>query len=330
MKRIDVCGMGNGLVDILVRISEQEFSTLGFERGGTRMGNSEEQAVLLERFKNHDALVASGGSVANSTIAVAQLGGKAAYAGCLGDDRYGIHFEGELEHLGVELANHLIANQQTGTVLALITPDGERTMRFNLGVAAHLSPEYVNEEVIAQSKWLFIEGYLFSNPGGAHDAIRKAAKIARSNGCKVAVTFSEAWVVSTFGDPLREIVDQADLIFANETEACAFTGQPTVEAAFETLATKIPGVAVTAGPNGALIALDGQRHRVTAFPCDPIDLTGAGDMFAGAFLYGITNGFSAADAAKAGCYLAREVITRVGPRLASGTKQHWNEALQLK
>ncbi len=327
MKRLDVCGIGNGLVDVLLRISDQEFAALGFERATTRMAETNEQGALLQKFKSHDALVASGGSVANSVIAVAQLGGKAAYMGCLGDDKYGMHFEGELKSLGVELANHLIKNQQTGTVLALITPDGERTMRFNLGVAAHLAPEYINEEIIRQSKWLFVEGFLFSNPGKAHDAIRHAVKIAKAAGTKIAVTFSEAWIVSGFGDILREIVAQADLIFANESEACAFSQKASAQEAFEDLCMKVPNVAVTVGAEGSLVSFDGQKHRIEAFPCKPVDLTGAGDMFAGAFLYGITNGFSASDSGKAGCYLSREVITRVGPRLSSGTKDYWEQSL---
>lgn len=327
MKRLDVCGMGNGLVDILVRVSDKEFESLGFERATTRMTDSAEQAAVLEQLKHHDALVASGGSVANSVIAVAQLGGKAAYMGCLGDDRYGTHFEGELESLGVEIANHLIASQSTGTVACLITPDGERTMRFNLGVAAHLSPDYVNEAVIAQSKWLFVEGFLFSNPGKGQDAIRHAVDLARRHGCKIAVTFSESWVVNTFGDALREIVQQSDLVFANEAEACTFTGAADAKAAFQKLSAQIPSVVVTAGPAGAFVSHEGSQQHIPAFPCNPVDLTGAGDMLAGAFLYGLTNGFSAKDAARAGCFLCREVITRVGPRLSSGTRDYWEQAL---
>lgn len=328
MKRLDVCGIGNGLVDVLLRISDQEFASLGFERATTRMADTDEQGRLLEKFKSHDALVASGGSVANSVIAVAQLGGKAAYMGCLGDDKYGIHFESELRSLGVELANHLIAAQQTGTVIALITPDGERTMRFNLGVAAHLAPEYINEEIIRQSKWLFVEGYLFSNPGRAQEAIRHAVKIAKAAGTKVAVTFSEAWIVTGFGDALREIVAQADLIFANESEACAFSQKANAGEAFEALSGAVPNVVVTVGGEGSLVSFEGKKHRIEAFPCKPVDLTGAGDMFAGAFLYGVTNGFSAAESGRAGCYLSREVITRVGPRLSSGTKDYWNACLK--
>ena len=330
MKRLDVCGMGNGLVDILVRISEQEFTQLGYERGTMRLVEIEEQKVLLERLKQHDAQVASGGSVANSTIAVSQLGGRSTYLGCLGDDRYGIHFKGELEAMGVEIANWLIANQSTGTCVALITPDGERTMRTSLGVCTHLAPEYVNEAAIRDARWLFIEGYLFSNPGGGQDAIRKAVLDARKHGTKVAVTFSEAWVVSGFGAVLREVMPNVDLVFANETEACAYTGTSVAADAFKRLSADVPSVVVTAGAEGAFIAHDDEHVHVPAFPCRPLDLTGAGDMFAGAFLYGITHNMSARDTGRAACYLAREVITRIGPRLAAGTKDYWNQGLAAK
>ncbi len=327
MKRLDVCGLGNGLVDILVRISEEEFAQLGYEKGTMRLVEIDEQKSLLQRLQKHDAQVASGGSVANSTIAMSQLGGRSSYLGCLGDDRYGIHFKGELEAMGVEIANWLIANQTTGTCVALITPDGERTMRTSLGVCTHLAPDYVNETVIRDAQWLFIEGYLFSNPGGGKDAIRKAVADARKHGTRVAVTFSEAWVVTGFGDTLREIMPSVDLVFANESEACAYTNTKSAEEAFKRLSADLPSVVVTAGDRGAFVSHDESSVHVPAFPCRPIDLTGAGDMFAGAFLYGITHEFSPADTGKAACYLAREVITRIGPRLASGTKDYWNQCL---
>lgn len=327
MKRIDVCGMGNGLVDILIRISDEEFASLNYEKATMRLVEREEQMELLERFRHHDAQVASGGSVANSTIAIAQLGGKAAYMGCLGDDRYGIHFKGELEAMGVEIANWLIANETTGTCISLITPDGERTMRTCLAVCNHLSPEYVNAATIQESNWLFIEGYLFSNPGRGQEAIRHAVSSAKKSDCKVAVTFSEPWVVTGFGDALREVVRDCSLVLANEAEACAFTGTSNAESAIHKLSTQLPHAAVTASEKGAYLASDGKIMHVEAFPCTPIDLTGAGDVFAGAYLYGLTHGFSSETAGRGGCYLAREVITRVGPRLTSGTRDYWDQCI---
>ncbi|MBX7144756.1 MAG: adenosine kinase [Oligoflexia bacterium] len=327
MKRYDVCGIGNGLVDILVQVDEQTFARLGFEKGSNQISDEKEQKRILEILGASRAVMASGGSVANSIVAISQLQGRAAYISSLGDDRYGLHFENEFRQFGIELANHLSLGQMTGTVAVAITPDGERTMRFFLGAAACLGPQHVNEEVIAQSKYLFVEGYLFANPASSQEAVRMATKVARSSDCRVALTLSEPWVIQNFGTAIRELLPAVDLLFANEVEACTVTGATNVETAFEKLRTLVPDAVVTAGPRGAFVRFDGQEALVPAFPCRPVDLTGAGDMLAGAFLYGITHGYSAQESARAACYLAREVITRVGPRLSSGAAEYWKEGL---
>lgn len=327
MKRFDVCGIGNGLVDILVQVDDATFSRLGFERGSNQISDEREQRRILDILGAGRAVMASGGSVANSVVAVAQLGGRGAFLSSLGDDRYGLHFESEFRQFGIELPNHLALGQMTGTVAVAITPDGERTMRFYLGAAAALGVEHVNAEVLSQSKYLFVEGYLFANPPASHEAIRLALDHARRNECKVALTLSEPWVIQNFGAAIKPLLPCVDILFSNEVEACTLTGCDTVEKAFEALRSVVPDAVVTAGPRGVFVRFDGQEFLTPAFPCRPVDLTGAGDMLAGAFLYGITHGHAATDSARAACYLAREVITRVGPRLSSGAQDYWREGI---
>src|SRR5215510_4799586 len=148
MKEFQICGLGNAIVDIFLEISEAEFSELGFERGGMRLVDHAEQKALLDRYQTHEPKLVSGGSVANSIIAFSQLGGQAAFIGCVGDDRYGLFYTNEFEELGIDIGNPIIVNEHTGTCVCLITPDAERTMRTCLAVSNHLSARHVEERRI--------------------------------------------------------------------------------------------------------------------------------------------------------------------------------------
>ncbi len=329
MKEFDLCGLGNALVDIFLDLTDEEFAALGFEKASMRLVEQPEQQQLLERFRQREPRLVSGGSVANSTIALSQLGGQAAFLGCVGDDRYGLFYESEFQELGIDIGNPIIVGEATGTCLCLITPDAERTMRTCLAVSSHLSARHVEERRIREAEWLFVEGYLFANPNNGQGAIREAIRLAKRHGTKVAITCSEAFVVSVFGDAFFDALKTADLLFCNASEACAVTGAATAEDAFAKLKDRVPSAVVTAGPHGAYVRHEGVEAHVAAFPCVPKDLTGAGDMFAGSFLYGITHGVAADRAARAAGYLAMKVITQVGARLHHGTRQFWDEALTL-
>jgi sugar/nucleoside kinase (ribokinase family) len=327
MREFQLCGLGNAIVDIFLEVSDAEFAGLGFERGSTRLVEAAEQKALLERFQDRDPRLVSGGSVGNSVIAFSQLGGRAAFVGCVGDDRYGLFYKTELDELDIDVGNPVIVGAPTGTCLVLITPDAERTMRTCLAVASHLAAHHVDEDRLRGSEWLFVEGYLFANPQSGQGAIREALRLARRHGVKVAVTCSEAFIVNVFGDVFREALKQTDLLFCNASEACAVTGAATAEEAFAHLKGLVPSAVVTAGAGGAYVRHAGVEAHVPAFPCEPKDLTGAGDMFAGAFLYGITHGVTPDRAARAACYLAVKVITQVGARLHHGTRHFWEQAL---
>ncbi|HEY7423923.1 MAG TPA: adenosine kinase [Gemmataceae bacterium] len=327
MREFQLYGLGNALVDIFVELSDEEFAALAFERGSMRLVEPAEQKTLLERFEKREPRLVSGGSVANSIIAFAQLGGQAAFLGCVGDDRYGLFYKTEFDELGVEIGNPIVVGQTTGTCVCLITPDAERTMRTCLGVSSHLSAQYVDERRLKEAEWLFVEGYVLANPQTGQGAVREALRLARRHGVRVALTCSEAFVVSQFHGAFFETLDQTDLLFCNAAEACAVTGKANAEKAFAALAGRVSSALVTDGPNGAYVRHGGVEAHVPAFACQPVDLTGAGDMLAGAFLYGISHGVSADRAARAACYLAMKVITQVGARLHHGTRRFWEECL---
>lgn len=326
MKRFHLCGLGNAIVDLIVEVTDPQFAELGFERGTMRLVEADEQSKLLAEFASADPRLVSGGSVGNSTIAFAQLGGKAAFIGVVGDDRYGLHYQSEFEHLNIAMGNPIVMNQTTGTCVALITPDAERTMRTCLGVNTHLSGKHIQADanLIAESAYLFVEGYLFANPSTGQEAIREAVKIAKASGTKIVVTCSEAFIPHVFGEALHSCLAEADLFFCNASEACAVANAHDSQEAFQKMKGIVPNCVVTDGPAGAYIRWNGYEHHVPAFSCTPKDATGAGDMFAGAFLYGVTHGVSPEQAARAANYLAMKVITQIGARLHSGVKDGWH------
>lgn len=326
-KEFDVCGLGNALVDILLELTDEEFGPLGFEKGTMRLVEPNEQKDLLGRFRDHEPRLVSGGSVANSIIACSQLGGRGAFIGCVGDDRYGLHYTDEFQQLAIDFCNQPLVGESTGTCVSIITPDAERTMRTSLAVSSHLAARHVPADRLASSQWLFVEGYVFANPNTGQHAIKEALRVAKGHGVKVAVTCSEAFVPQVFGEAFHAALSQTDLLFCNAPESMAVTAAATPSEAFARLKTLVPGCVVTDGPNGAFVRFGGEEHHVPAFPCEPKDLTGAGDMFAGSFLYGITHSVPPAKAARAANFLAMKVITQIGARLHHGTRSFWDEAI---
>jgi sugar/nucleoside kinase (ribokinase family) len=327
MRDFHVCGIGNALVDIFLDVSDAEFAALGFERASMQLVDASEQKALLDRFHGRELRLASGGSVANSVIALSQLGGRAAYIGCVGDDHYGLFYKTEFDKLKIDIGNPVLVGETTGTCLCIITPDAERTMRTSLAVAGHLNGRHIDAERLKCSEWVFVEGYFFANPENGQAAAREAIRVAKANGTKIALTCSEAFIVTAFGEAFAAALRQADLLFANASEAKALTGTNTAAEAFAKLKDMVPSAVVTDGPHGAYVRHGGVETLVPAFACEPKDLTGAGDMLAGAFLYGITHGIPADWTVRAANFLAMKVICQVGARLHHGTRQYWDQAL---
>ncbi|MCB9030567.1 MAG: adenosine kinase [Deltaproteobacteria bacterium] len=327
MRKYNVLGVGHALVDILVDITDDEFHNISLEKGSMNLVDEVRQEEILAGVQSIDSTLASGGSVANSVIAVSQLGGKAEFCGRLGDDTYGQFFRSEFEQLGIQFKNPLSKGSQTGTCLVLITPDAERTMNTCLAISAELNEHSITKEEIQDAEWLYIEGYLLSEKNTGCVVVERAVEIARECGTKIAVTFSDGFIVDGFRPMLDHVVDNADLVFANHNEAARYTGINDDLKAFEKLKTLVPNVVLTRSEKGVLIHYGGESVDIPAFPCEPVDLTGAGDIFSGGFLYGVTNGYSVADSGKAACYLAMKVITQVGARLHGNLPKFWQEAL---
>ena len=312
-KDLHLFAMGNALVDIQLQISEADFHQLDLRKGGMALVEAQVQKALMDRFEHISAHKCSGGSAANTIIAFSQFGGNAGYGTILGDDHHGTLFSDEFSNLGIELfAPRNVGH--TGTCLVLVTPDAERTLNTALAVNTNFSKDHLSEEAIKRAEWLYIEGYKFSEESGS-EAIDHAVTYAKHHGTKIAVTFSDSFIVEYFGEGLRKVVDQADLIFCNDVEGKAFTGADTPEDAFAALHDRVPNVALTMGDKGSQVKFGNKVHQVEAFATQPIDTTGAGDMYAAGFLYGITHGYSGAEAGALGSYAASKVVAQLGARL---------------
>lgn len=320
MRKFDVYGVGNAIMDLQLRVSDEDLDRFKLVKGGMKLVEVSEQQDIIEYFYAHDVNQASGGSAANTAIAIAQLGGRVGYGCMVGDDGFGKFYQGEMANLGVSLHVKPRERESTGTCVILITPDAERTMNTHLGASSNFGPEHVSEEHIADARWLYVEGYLFSSEKG-QQVVSKAIKVAKRSQTRIAVSFADGFIVDAFREPLSAAVAQADLIFANRNEAAAFAREDDEIRSFAALKSACPNVAMTLHERGARVFYAGEEFFIPAVKTNAIDTTGAGDMFAGGFLYGLTRGWKADKAAELACFLASKVVSQIGPRLNCDVKK---------
>lgn len=314
MKKILLTGLGNALMDLEYKVSDEELAAFGVEKGGMTLTDAERQREMIQALGPRDAHHCSGGSAANTIIAFAQFGGSAAYCSILGDDHYGSYYASEFRDMGILLSAQHVPGETTGSCLVLITPDSERTLNTTLAVNQHFTRQHVQEEVIAASHWLYIEGYKLTDDNGA-EAVDVALYYAKKHGTNVAVSCSDGFIVDVFGDRLRSVLRNTHLVFANEREASALAGEESVDAAYAKLASDFSHVVVTKGANGSRVRWGGVESHAPAYAVDAVDATGAGDMYAGAFLYGVLHGHHPEHAARLASYASSRVVAQYGARL---------------
>lgn len=314
-KDIDLYAIGNGLVDIQFQVSDSDIEELGLPKGEMRQSGFDSDRIL-EKFNNsHNRNICSGGSAANSVIAFAGFGGKACYTTALGDDKFGRFYKQEFDNFGIELNSRLSKEEPTGKCIVLISPDSERTMNTVLGANKLLSPDYINDDWVRRSKWIYLEGYELTGETNTK-AFLKAIEIAKSSGTLISTTFSDAFIINQYPDRIKEIASLSDLAFCNEKEAMLFTGSNDFDTAFDLIAEKVPNVVITCGSKGSRIKFGGEIVDIQPYPAKAIDTTGAGDMFAGAFLYGITHKLSLQDAGNLASLASSIIVSQFGARLA--------------
>lgn len=308
---MSVLGIGNALVDVLSRIETDDYlHIMGLPKGSMQLINESELIKILGIIKQFDNYHAAGGSAANAICGLAQLGISAGFIGKVGQDFYGSSYTEDL--IKNKVTPHLLEdNIASGCAMAMISPDGERTFGTYLGAAANLQAEDLTEEMFVGYDFFHIEGYLVQNPA----LIRRACQLAKAAGSKISLDMASYNVVESNIDFFRELItDYTDIVFANEEEAYAFTGKDPLASA-EELASLCEVAVVKIGAKGSIIKRKDEMTTVNAIPANCLDTTGAGDMYASGFLFGMIHNYDLELCGNIGSLLAGKVIEVMGPKL---------------
>lgn len=323
-KRYHVYGVGAALVDTEIEVSDADLAAMAVEKGVMTLVDAARQAQLLEHLAGHlmHSKRASGGSAANTIIAIAQFGGSTFYSCKVANDENGHFYLRDLKAAGVDcLIDKERDHGVTGKCLVLITPDAERTMNTYLGISETLSVHNLSADAISASEYVYLEGYLVTSPTGRAAAIR-AREIAEQNGVKTALSFSDPGIVAHFREGLQAMIGaRVDLLFCNRHEALSWAQTDNFEQAVEALKKVAHSFAITLGADGALVFDGTSLHTIEPCKVKAIDTNGAGDMFAGAFLYGITQGQDFAAAGRLASLASATVVSDYGPRLTPAQQQ---------
>lgn len=320
MKKYDVFGIGNAIVDIVTEVEFDFFVKNNIEKGVMTLVDEKRQLELMKVIDMKKSKMSGGGSAGNTVVAASQFGARCFYACLVANDELGKFFLDDIKRHGIDtnLSHNQCPPGHSGRCLVMTSPDANRTMNTFLGVSSFLSPEHLDEPAIVASEYIYLEGYLVASPKGL-DALKEAKRIAERNKVSVALTFSDPSMVKYFSKQMNEIVGASvDLLFCNEEEAMIFTGAESISEARTKLRDVARRFVITQGENGATI-FDGDTYvSIEPYKVKAVDTNGAGDMFAGAFLYGITHGHSSAEAGKLASLASSKVVTQWGPRLETG------------
>ena len=321
MKKFQIVGIGNAMVDVLTRGDELFLAEAGIEKGIMQLIDMDRAVSLYGAIG--PAKEISGGSAANTIAGIAHLGGRTAYVGKVKDDQLGAIFAHDLRAQGAVYETSLApksAEQETGRCIVIVTPDGERSMNTYLGVTEFLEPSDIDPAMMADAEWIYLEGYRFDGPD-SHAAFAKAINACKGHGGRVSLTLSDPFCVERHRDAFRMMIrEDVDLLFCNRAEILSMYRTDDFEAALAAAALEVEIVACTDSERGAHILSSGKRWDVPAIPTDIVDATGAGDLFAGAFLWGLTNGHDLETCGRMGCVAASEVISHIGARPEANLK----------
>ncbi len=313
-----VYGIGNALVDMEFSVSDSFLENNNIEKGLMTLIEEDKQQQLSDNLIKEFGLKkrASGGSAANTIVAISQLGGKTFYACKIADDEGGNFYMNDLHEAGVStLLDKVKGDGVTGKCMVMVTEDAERTMNTYLGITSEFCDADLHIEQLKNSEYLYIEGYLVTSDCSRNAAIA-ARKIAAENGVKTAFTFSDPAMVTYFKEGVSEIIgDGVDVLFCNEEEAKTYTSTDNLDDAISALEKIAKKIVVTQGKDGATIISNGKRTSIDSKKVTAVDTNGAGDMFAGAFMYGLTQGYNDLDAGNLASQAAAEIVTTFGARL---------------
>lgn len=317
MKKYHVYGIGNALVDLDFEVSIATLERLNIDKGVMTLIDEARHHYLLEELDGIKHLKACGGSVANTLFTLQQMGAETYYSCKIGSDEAGDFFYRNLLSQGIHTNLH--ENNRdgvTGKCIVLVTPDADRTMNTFLGATANFSKDQLSDTALGNSDYLYIEGYLVASPTGREAAVL-ARKMAHERHIKTALSLSDPNMVTYFREGLLNIIGgQVDILFCNEDEAMLFTQTDDLDSAREKLKNFAHTFVITLGARGALVYNGTELVHILSYKTTVVDTVGAGDIFAGVFLYGITHGYGYFHAADIANFAAAKVVAKFGPRLS--------------
>lgn len=319
--RFDVVGIGNAIVDIIGRCDEAVLAKVGAAKGSMRLVDADEVKKIYANMG--PAIEASGGSAANTIAGVASFGGKAAFIGTIADDDFGKIFSHDIRSIGVELSVRPVAGAApTSRSLILVTPDGERTMNTFLGISTSFNETQLDEKLIAESAYLYLEGYLFDQES-AKTAFHSALRIAKTANRKIALSLSDGFCVDRHRDDFLALIRSGiDVLFANETEIKSLYQTSSFEEAAEAVRKDTPLAALTRSNKGSLVLSGGNSISISTYPVDAVvDTTGAGDLYAAGFLFGLAHEYDLETSGKLASLAASEIISHIGARPAVSLRE---------
>ncbi|MBE0412140.1 adenosine kinase [Yoonia sp.] len=315
MKKYQVVGIGNAMVDVLARADDVFLADAKIEKGIMQLIDMDRAVSLYASVG--PAKEISGGSAANTIAGIAHLGGRTAYVGKVKNDQLGAIFAHDLRAQGADYATVMApstAAAETGRCIVIVTPDGERSMNTYLGVTEFLSPDDIDVAQMAQTEWIYLEGYRFDGPE-SHAAFAKAITACKGAGGRVALTLSDPFCIARHRAAFHDMIrDHVDLLFCNRAEILSMYQNDGFDTALAKAASDVAIVACTDSENGVHIRADGKHWHVPAVPTQIVDATGAGDLFAGAFLWALTQGHDLETCGRMGNLAASEVISHIGAR----------------
>ncbi|MGB2864884.1 MAG: adenosine kinase [Sedimentisphaerales bacterium] len=333
---LDVYALGDALVDIQVRVEDSFLTELGLEKGNRYLTERNRQEEILQMLLGSDSLdsarkagkvqTAAAGSAANTMYGISQLGGRAGFCGKVANDELGALYTAHMRQSGV-VFNEKPEQGMTGTCVVLISEDAQRTMLTCLGVSRQVGCEDVDEELLKQSSYIYLEGYFFESERAARTMLRTVT-LARKKGVNIALTASDPGCVERHRNLLVQLIqNDVDLLFANAREAQILSGADNIEAALRTLSDWCEIVAVTDGEHGSFVSCNGEITKIPPHRVSAIDTTGAGDAYAAGLLYGITQERIIKESGKIASIFSAEVVTQIGPHYSGDISQDLKKLL---
>ena len=311
---LDVVGIGNAIVDVIAHAGDAFLAREGLVKGTTALIDAPRAEALYQMMG--PAVEISGGSVGNTMAGLASLGGNGAYIGKVRDDFLGQVYRHDITAAGVRFdTSAATSGPGTARCLILVTPDGQRTMNTYLGACVELGPADIDPDLIAGAEITYLEGYLY-DPPQAQEALLKAASVAHAAGRKVALSLSDPFCVGRHRDAFRDLVGgHIDILIANEAEICSLYETADFAEAAAAVRGRVAIAALTRSAAGSVILSGSAKHVIATAPVTRVvDTTGAGDLYAAGFLYGLTRGLPLPTCGAIGSLCAAEIISHVGAR----------------